>query len=154
MYTIRKKFRFEMAHVLSSSYSEECQKVHGHSYILEIIIQSMSLNKDGMVIDFKLLKEVIQERIIGTFDHNFIIQKPKVSIPRECLTVLPFLKNIVLVDYNPTAENMVKDIYNRLYSGLSHIIPSFRGLRVRLHETSTGWAEYGLEVQNGSLHTA
>ena len=144
MYRIRKKFTFEMAHVLSSSYSKECQQVHGHSYILEIIIQGMSLNDDGMLIDFKLLKEIVNEKIISDFDHNFVIKRTSTPIPQECYSALPFLKNIVLVDYNPTAENMVRDIYKRLYGPLARIIPSFIGIRVRLHETSTGWAEYGL----------
>ena len=36
-YTIRKQFKFEMAHQLKDSYSAAChENLHGHSYVLEL----------------------------------------------------------------------------------------------------------------------
>ena len=102
MYTIRKLFKFETAHVLNTSYSKECQCLHGHSYKLEIIISTQELNKDGMVLDFKKLKEIINSKIINEFDHAFIMSRNQ-----ENNSAIKLVTNgLVLVDYNPTAENM------------------------------------------------
>ena len=59
MYKIRKLFKFEMAHVLTTAYTKECCNLHGHSYRMEVFITSGALNEDGMVIDFKKLKELL-----------------------------------------------------------------------------------------------
>lgn len=139
MYRIRKKFKFEMAHRLNTSYSKECQDIHGHSYVLEVIIDSMGLNEDGMVIDFKLLKSVVNDFIINDFDHALVISNINKK-DYEWVKYIPSKK--VVTDYNPTAENMVKDFYNRLYAILSVSVKSFYKLTVRLHETDTGYAEY------------
>lgn len=130
MHKIRKSFKFEMAHVLSNSYSKECRKIHGHSYKMEVIISCLSLNKDGMVIDFKRLKEIVVDTIISKMDHAFVAEKGRTSIPH------------VAVPYNPTAENMVIDFFHRLRTPIKKEIPSFYRLTVRLHETETGYAEY------------
>lgn len=53
MYQIRKKMRFEASHLLSKSYSKECQYIHGHSYIVEFFFRSDKLDENSMVIDFK-----------------------------------------------------------------------------------------------------
>lgn len=133
MYTIRKTFKFEMAHILSSSYSKECQEIHGHSYKLEIIISALALNSDGMVIDFKKLKEIVNQEIINKWDHTCLIEKDFWAVPGfKCVNT----------PYNPTAENMVKDVYDRLKPLLFSEIPSFVSLKIRLHETGTGYAEY------------
>lgn len=134
MYTIRKLFKFEGAHILSKSYSKECQMIHGHSYKVEIFLSSETLNEDGMVIDFKLLKEIVNP-IIQEFDHK-CIHHEDLDL-EESLGFLGFLS----VDYNPTAENMCKNFHNAINSKLYSI--GFEGkLKVRIHETDTGWAEY------------
>ena len=139
MWIIRKKFKFEMAHVLDSSYSVECQNIHGHSYILEVFIKRDCLNNDGMVIDFKSLKEIINDLIISKVDHKLILNKSNIwaGIFEGML-----MKPLVLVDYNPTAENMVKDFHEKIKDRLIILIPGLYGIKVRLHETDTGYAEY------------
>lgn len=115
-----KIFRFEMAHRLSCSYSEECQEVHGHSYKLEITVCSFFLNKDGMVIDFKLLKEAVQP-IVDFFDHSFISEQD--------------------VGYNPTAENMANRIFHDVSIRLNKLDSNVSVKRVRLWETDTGYVD-------------
>ena len=128
-----------MAHVLDSSYSVECQNIHGHSYILEVFIKRDCLNDDGMVIDFKELKELINELIIKKFDHTLVMSKSSATHP---IFKTRMMKDVVLVDYNPTAENMVKNFHEKIKDRLIFIIPGLYGIKVRLHETDTGYAEY------------
>jgi 6-pyruvoyltetrahydropterin/6-carboxytetrahydropterin synthase len=137
MFTIRKTFKFEMAHILGQSYSKECQCLHGHSYKMEVIIKALGLNSDGMVIDFKKLKEEVDFRLLGRIDHKCMLQDDHYNIyggsPRP---------DFVFVSYNPTAENMVKDFYETLKPYICSEVASFVSLTIRLHETDTGYAEY------------
>ena len=144
MHTIRKKFEFEAAHVLSSSYSEECQQIHGHSYIVEVFI-SGPLNEDGMVIDFKKLNEIVRP-LLERWDHKVLIEGEPVADGNFLHTgsVQEFLKgSLVLTDRNPTAEWMSEYLYYNIRPELTMARPSIDlRLKVRVHETRTGWAEY------------
>ena len=54
---ITKQFKMEVAHRLTSSYSTRCQSPHGHSYLMEVTLESEHLNEDGMVMDFGEVKD-------------------------------------------------------------------------------------------------
>ena len=145
MYTIRKKFRFEAAHRLMTSYSQKCQKVHGHSYVAEVFLQSNQLNEDGMVIDFGKLKNKLAE-IFDKFDHSVVLCKDdKIAAnigDKEQEQMIDF--GLVLVDWNPTAENMAKYFYYKIWEAM-YADEELRGpelVAVRIHETETGWAQY------------
>lgn len=85
---------FDAAHWLND-YKGKCAKIHGHTWKVECIIKGERLNKQGMIIDFGIVKEKLKE-IISTLDHNIV--------------------NFV-VD-QPTAENISKYIYEKMYSWL------------------------------------
>lgn len=136
MYTIRKKFKFEMAHQLNDAWSEDCSNsLHGHSYILELFFSSNELDSTGMVEDFGKIKHVLGE-YINSWDHCIVIPD---TFNKEYIKILKkYNKKIKVVHYNPTAENMCKQIFsyiNIIYPQLS---------KVRLHETTTGWSEYSV----------
>jgi len=134
MYTIRKMFKFEGAHILTKSYSKECQKIHGHSYKLEVKVSSNTLNEDGMVIDFGKLKRSIQS-VVDHWDHKLLIEK-------DSRDTSPFASlGLVEVPFNPTAENMCKFLYDYL---VQRGLGDFK-FTVRIHETDTGYAEYSPE---------
>lgn len=134
MYTIRKKFKFEMAHQLDKAYSTACsEQIHGHSYICEVFFQSDTLDSTGMVIDFGEVKTIVKNHI-QEWDHCLVMPN---TMPAEYIACLKkYNKNILIVNYNPTAENMAKDMFEYIHWK----IPSC--IKVRLHETDTGWAEY------------
>jgi 6-pyruvoyltetrahydropterin/6-carboxytetrahydropterin synthase len=127
MYSIRKKFRFEASHILSSSYSKACQSLHGHSYVVELFFWSKELNRDGMVIDFGEVKDIIGS-LIEQFDHA------TVTGPDTMLN-LPAKSKRVHMTNNPTAENMARYFYERI----KRLLPQLE--TVRVHETETGFAE-------------
>lgn len=147
MFTIRKKFRVEMAHQLYSSFSAACHEtIHGHSYVIEIILGSKVLNKDGMVVDFGCLHS-LKDMLMEEYDHALLMPA---DFPTAYLTMLgTFNKKLRVVDMNPTAEWMAETIYhdvNRWLVTMRDISSvDVRVKSVRVHETETGWAEYSEE---------
>ena len=76
---VTKQFGFEMSHALLN-YDGLCRNIHGHSYKLQITVagepmQAPGSPKDGMVIDFSILKRLIQEQIISKLDHSLMINE-------------------------------------------------------------------------------
>jgi len=139
MFTIRKKFRFEMAHILREAYTKVCSDtIHGHSYVLEIFFRGEELNSAGMVIDFGEIKNKIQ-KIVDALDHALLIPK---GIEHEAYwkDILPLNKKAKMVDFNPTAEEMAREIFYQIQS-ISKKMDVLL-YKVRLHETETGYAEY------------
>ncbi len=128
-----KKFKFELAHRLVSSYSKKCQSMHGHSYIAEVVLESEHLNGDGMVLDFGELKDRFAH-LIDAWDHSFMFSTEDVLSDhyKAMLRVVPM--RMIEVDYNPTAENMAYHIFR---AAIECELPV---KEVRVQETLTGWA--------------
>lgn len=147
MATIRltKEFNFEAAHSLEG-YDGACREIHGHSYRLFVTIKGEpSVDpydpKQGMVMDFGLLKSIVNEQIISRLDHAFIMRYSEQG--EELRDVLsPYYHNIVLVDYQPTCENMLADFAERLLESLPDDVELYS---LRLHETATSFAEWFAE---------
>lgn len=72
LYTITKRFKFSAAHsVPTLADDEQCKRVHGHNYIVELELTSDHLNEHGFVInvcDLHPFKKYIND----TFDHRYI----------------------------------------------------------------------------------
>ena len=83
MYYVVKRLEISAAHSLMLSYESKCEDLHGHNWIVKIYCKSESLNEDGMVTDFTLIKK----KIPAALDHKNLNE------------VLPF---------NPTAENIAR----------------------------------------------
>ena len=66
---IRKLFKFENAHIVRDCSTQRCSKnIHGHSYKVEVLLESNYLDNGQMVYDFGLTKLYIKE-FIDSFDH-------------------------------------------------------------------------------------
>ena len=128
MYEVKKIFTFEMAHQLVSCYSEDCQNIHGHSYKLEVSVRGKELNQDGMLIDFKLLKERVN-LLVDQWDHCFMANT-------EVKQQINIAGKVFLFAGNTTAENMAE----YAYWFLKTLIPDIK--RINLWETATGCASY------------
>jgi len=84
------EFYFDAAHYLPH-YKGKCEKLHGHTYKLEVVIEG-DIKKDGMIIDFSKLKDIVEKEIIEKLDHQALNE---------------------LVE-NPTAEHIVEWIASQL----------------------------------------
>ena len=70
---IRKKFKFEGAHIVRGCSSDRCKKsLHGHSYVVEIFFTSNKLDNGQMIYDFGLTKGTIKD-IVDSFDHAYSV---------------------------------------------------------------------------------
>ena len=134
MYTVRKEFKFEAAHVLDKCYSEECKFIHGHSYKVEVFVGSSTLNEDGMVVDFKKLKEIVSP-LIDAWDHRLIGTAMTLTHWFQPVQVM------VVVKFNPTAENMSHYLFDKIQEKLKEIHLGYY-LKVRVWETATSYAEF------------
>ncbi len=139
---ITKQFSFETGHALYG-YDGKCKNVHGHSYKLSVTVSGTPIIdashvKFGMVIDFGDLKKIVKEEIVDQFDHATVFNQntPHVELANE-------LKNrghhVILVDYQPTSENMVIDFAARIKNRLPHDVELHS---LKLQETESSFAEW------------
>jgi 6-pyruvoyltetrahydropterin/6-carboxytetrahydropterin synthase len=91
-----------------------------------------------MVIDFTDLKKIVKEEIVDQFDHATVFNKntPHVELAKELQSRD---HHVILVDYQPTSENMVIDFANKIKSRLPQGIVLHS---LKLQETETSFAEW------------
>ncbi|KMT22021.1 6-pyruvoyl trahydropterin synthase family protein [Clostridium cylindrosporum] len=139
MFKIKSEVGFDMAHYLCG-YEGKCANIHGHRYRLVATLKSETLQESGqcrgMVDDFTNFKKALKE-IAEDFDHKLLIEDNEEG--RELaakLEVLPNNFDIVFVPYRTTAEEMSRDVFNRLKS------KGFKIYEVELFETPTNSCIY------------
>ena len=138
---VTKQFGFEMSHALLN-YDGLCRNIHGHSYKLQITligepVQDNENPKNGMVIDFSVLKKLINKKIVNELDHSLMINA---AAPHQSLKELgEMYERHHLVDFQPTTENMVVYIAEKVKILLPEHLELFS---VRLYETSNSFAEW------------
>lgn len=107
------KLNFEAAHLLNlQECSEEvnkqwygkCRNLHGHNYKLLVTVEG-NVKKNGMVINFVNLKEIIRKKIIDIYDHTMI---------NEMMEEVPTAENMVLIFWEKL-ENEFKSFDANLY---------------------------------------
>lgn len=116
-YQISKRFEFSASHQLTGlPDGHPCGRLHGHNYIVEIVLQSESLNSIGFVRDYGELS-AFKHYLDETLDH------------RHLNDVCP---------YNPTAENLARWLFEWCSAQWEDTYA------VRVSETSKTWSEYSL----------
>jgi 6-pyruvoyltetrahydropterin/6-carboxytetrahydropterin synthase len=131
---ITRKIEFSASHICRNpAFSdEENRKIfglaanphgHGHNYVLEVSVEGEPHPVTGMILDLKELKETLNREVVELYDHRFL----NYEVP-------PFDR------VNPTAENIARDIWQRLEP---HLSTDGRKLRmVRLYETPDLYVDY------------
>jgi len=132
-----------MAHALKG-YDGLCRNIHGHSYELLVTISGVPVSdtssvKLGMVMDFGDLKKIVRKSIIDEFDHALVLSRESSN---DFKSDVEMFGRTILVDYQPTSENMLIDFVSRLKTQLP--------AKVKLHhlllrETVTSYAEWFAE---------
>ena len=143
MYQIRKRFTFEAAHQLEDAYTKACSDcIHGHSYTVEMVLASKELNHNGMVLDFGELKK-FKQQVMENWDHGLILHENKKQFYQPLIGAgLLKSSKVTFLPENPTAEVMAGILFSALESYVAKIDEGVVVVAVRIHETSTGWAEY------------
>lgn len=95
---------------------------HGHNYELDVTVEGRVDPETGYVMDLKLLRDALEARVVKDVDH------------RNLNLEVPWLEGL-----NPTTENLVVAIWNRMAGALPEGI---RLARLVLHETPRNSVEY------------
>ena len=141
MIRITKEFKFEMAHALYG-YDGLCKTIHGHSYRLWVSIRGEVMNrrgekKDGMVMDFDILKSIVKPDIIDKYDHSLVLN----ANTEHAKIDLSAFEKVFLLPYQPTSENLVVDFAEQIKRKLPTNIELYK---VVLSETATSFAEWNV----------
>jgi 6-pyruvoyltetrahydropterin/6-carboxytetrahydropterin synthase len=152
-YRVCKAFEIESGHMLLK-HPGRCRYPHGHSRRVEVVLSRESLDANDMVCDFKAIKLALED-LLERFDHALVVN----SADPLLASLQGELKDRVVVfeGEDPTTEVMARRIYEHLSGeiaagrelvdrgGERYVLPPDLVLeRVRVGETSTSWAEYGL----------
>lgn len=116
-YEIQKEFHFSASHQLTHlPDGHQCARLHGHNYVVVVVLGSDELNQDGFVRDYGELKP-LKEYIDNTLDHRHLND---------------------VFDFYTTAENIARHLYELCKNefGWNEVI------EVRVSETPKTWARY------------
>ena len=141
MLRLTKIFHFDMAHVLKD-YDGPCRNIHGHSYELRVTVKGEPIcdptnPKNGMVMDLHDLKCLVNDNIVSKLDHAFVVSS---VMPADFIAVIKRdFEKVVVVDYQPTSENLILDMVMRLQK----VLPQQVALHsIRLQETPGSYVEW------------
>lgn len=91
-------------------HESKCRHLHGHNYRIHFHCESAQLDEIGRVIDFSVIKEKLCMWIEMNWDHRFLIWQEDPHA-QKLLDIDPL---VVLVPFNPTAENMAIYLVERI----------------------------------------
>ena len=141
---IRKLFKFENAHIVRDCTTQRCsENIHGHSYKIEVLLESNYLDDGQMVYDFGLTKRYIKE-LIDSFDHAITLWSKDDS---DYITAMKKHSNRwVELPVSPSAEQFSRVIYLMVERVLACTDMQNGEREVNLHsiivhETETGYAQ-------------
>lgn len=119
MFELRKRFTFEASHKLHF-HDGKCARMHGHSYVLTLVLRGDSLHTNGprtnMLVDFADISKAAKTMISTYLDHHHL--------------------NDTLDTESPTAEYIAKWIYHHLEPALPLLA------EVELQETASASVIY------------
>lgn len=96
MYDLMVRGHFDAAHALRG-YPGECERLHGHTWDVEVVVRGSDLDEIGIVYDFKTLKEDL-EAVLRPLDHAYLNEVPPFDVK------------------NATAENLSRYLFDELSS--------------------------------------
>ncbi len=88
-WTLKVRDKFQAAHFLRE-YKGKCEKVHGHTFQVEVVIEAAELDRTGIAVDFTEIKRALAEVLP---DHTHLNE---------------------VYAFNPTAENLSRHFYDEL----------------------------------------
>jgi len=141
---IRKLFKFENAHIVRDCSTIRCsENIHGHSYKVEVLLESNYLDNGQMVYDFGLTKLYIKE-LIDSFDHAITLWS---GDNKEYIEDMKkHSSRWIELPVSPSAEQFSRVIFLLVERVLActGMVNGERDVRVHsiiVHETQTGYAQ-------------
>ncbi len=94
MYEVTVKKSFSAAHLLKEI-GGKCEELHGHNFLVEVSVAAESLNEEGLLIDFRVVKRWTNE-VLEQLDHKY-------------LNEVEYFKNM-----NPSSEQIARFLYEKI----------------------------------------
>lgn len=132
MVTLTRSYEFAAAHRLNSGCLSEAENRelfgkcnnphgHGHNYQLEVTVGGDPDPRTGLIVDLGLLDRVVHEQVVDRYDHRHL--------------------NLDIEEFrelNPTSENLVRVVWDRLLP----VLPAGSLRRVTIRETERNIFSY------------
>jgi len=100
MYELKISSQFAAAHQLRD-FEGGCEKLHGHNWKIEVFVTGKELGKDGLLMDFRLIKEKAK-KVLDELDHKFLNELDAFKI------------------MNPSSENIACHVFKSLLRDLNN----------------------------------
>jgi 6-pyruvoyltetrahydropterin/6-carboxytetrahydropterin synthase len=124
MFEVTVEAGFSSGHYLRN-YRGKCENPHGHNYKVFITLVGEELDPTGLLLDFKLLKQVMRPTV-EYLDHRMIND------------LEPFVSEI-----NPSAENLARYFYQETSAQVREMTAGRVSVKdCTLYETDTSFARY------------
>ncbi len=120
MYELRVVSQFAAAHQLRG-FEGGCENLHGHNWKVEVYVTGNKLEQDGLLIDFRVIKEKT-ETLLEKLDHKLLNDLD------------PFLT------LNPSSENIARHLFESLSSEFNN--QNVRVNKITVWESDTACASY------------
>ncbi|MCS7199155.1 MAG: 6-carboxytetrahydropterin synthase QueD [Caldimicrobium sp.] len=121
MFRLRIQDHFSSAHYLRN-YQGACEKLHGHNWKVELLVEGKELDNTEILIDFKILKNILKE-VLSELDHRLLNDHPYFQIR------------------NPSSENISRFIFEKVKEKLKNF-PQIKVKEVTVFETDKASATY------------
>ena len=123
MFEVTVEAHFSSGHFLRE-YHGKCENPHGHNYRVLVTLAGEELESNGLLLDFKVLKDILKP-VVNYLDHHMINELPPFDV------------------VNPSAENLAKYFFDETNARLKDVTAG----RVRVQsstifETDTSQATY------------
>lgn len=131
---VTKHVEFEACHNLIN-YKGACERLHGHTYKLEVTVEGIP-NEQGLVIDFKHLKAILESEVLTAVDHHFLNETMPKNFNME-------------VWENTTCENMIVAFWYALDHAITENSESDKYVQlqeIKLWETTNSFATLTREM--------
>ena len=123
MFEVTVEAGFSSGHYLRN-YRGKCENPHGHNYRVFVTLVGKELDEAGLLLDFKLLKQVMRP-VVERLDHQMIND----------------LEPFTMV--NPSAENLARYFYEETAKQLQEMTAGRVKVKdCTLYETDTSFARY------------
>ncbi|MDR2790634.1 MAG: 6-carboxytetrahydropterin synthase [Campylobacteraceae bacterium] len=141
---IRKMFQFENTHIVRGCATKRCRtSIHGHSYKVEALFESKSLDNAQMIYDFGLMKGNMQD-LIESFDHSVTLWNKDDA--GYIAAMKRYSDRWVELPVSPTAEQFARVIYLMVDLLLTNTVFTNGEGKITVnsivvHETDRGYAK-------------
>ncbi len=140
---IHANLRFSAAHIIPKH--ESCGVIHGHSYIVDVVVEGERSGEFGFVVDFKKVKSIVRD-ICKKLDHRVLIPIKNTEMdfknledsvefsigPKEYK--LP-VEDCVLLDLKSTsAEDLSQYFAEELYQRLKKLNSELSSVQICVNE--------------------